>query len=591
MCGIAGLMTRDGSPPSKTKLKDMLYSIGHRGTDGEGLHLAKGVGLGHNRLAIIDLDTGEQPLHDLQGNVLVANAEIYNYLELKNNLSNVQFATASDCEAPLHLYQRYGKDFVKYLRGMYAIAIYDSTNDSLLLTRDPFGIKPLYYCETISQFAFASEPRALLDAGITNRQIVSPQRNQLLQLQFTCGRQTIFKDIQRVLPGETLVIRQGRIVARYYTDVFLNDKKVLPAPTSVENALELLDQVLCESVKIHQRSDVPYGLFLSGGIDSTAILALMARLNDRPVRTYTVGFSGTSVHDERTHAKSIAANVGAEYEEIEFSESDFWSLLPKVAASVDDPTSDYAILPSWKLARKAACDLKVVLCGEGGDELFAGYGRYRRILRPWWLGGRNLRTRGILDGLDVLRTEPHAWRYAFGVAQSNAKIPDRTPLQIAQATDCTDWLPNDLLTKLDRCLMSHGLEGRTPFLDRDVSNFAFHLPDNMKIQRGFGKWILRQWLQRVMPEARPFERKRGFTVPVGEWMRRDGQKLGQLVAYHPAIISICKPDRVKKLFVSADKRAGIASWTLLFYSLWHHSFVENQPTDGNIFDTLANAAK
>ena len=421
-----------------------------------------------NRLAIIDLSTGDQPMHEPGGAALVANAEIYNYIELRRELTDVRFTSQSDCEPPLHLYRKYGVDFAEKLRGMYAIAIYDAAEDRLVLSRDPFGIKPLYYCETAEQFAFASEPKALLEAGLAPRNVNATQRNELLQLQFTCGRQTIYSSIQRVMPGETVVVRGGRIVDRRRLEMLPEPDVETPRYASLDDAIDTLDRTLEESVRIHQRSDVPYGLFLSGGIDSSAILALMARINERPVRAFTVGFGDTGVHDERAHAKALAGSVGAEHHEITFDEQDFWQLLPQVAASVDDPAADYAILPTWKLAREAAHELKVVLSGEGGDELFAGYGRYRSQLRPWWRGGRKLRARGIFDGLNVLREDPVAWRDGFEAAQANATLPGRSALQIAQAADCADWLPNDLLTKLDRCLMSHSLEGRTPFLDRDM---------------------------------------------------------------------------------------------------------------------------
>jgi asparagine synthase (glutamine-hydrolysing) len=233
---------------------------------------------------------------------------------------------------------------------------------------------------------------------------------------------------------------------------------------------------------------------------------MMARLNDRPVRTYTVGFSGTTVADERAHARTIAGLVGAEHTEIEFGEDDFWTLLPRIVADMDDPAADYAILPSWKLARTASRDLKVVLSGEGGDELFAGYGRYRSLSRPWWMGGRNIRAKGTFDGRGVLRNGMNTWRDGIAAAEITAAQPGRTRRQVAQATDCADWLPNDLLTKLDRCLMAHGLEGRTPLLDPEVAAVAFNLPDGFKLRDGLGKWLLRRWLEKVMPVAKPFER-------------------------------------------------------------------------------------
>ncbi len=210
---------------------------------------------------------------------------------------------------------------------------------------------------------------------------------------------------------------------------------------------------------------------------STALLVMMARLNDRPVRAFTAGFSGAQVADERAHAKLVATRLGADHIEIEVSERDFWQSLPAIAGAMDDPAADYAVVPTYKLAAVARQELKVVLSGEGGDEMFAGYGRYRSLLRPWWLGGRALRPRGILEGTGVLRTEQPSWRDGIAAAEINATLPNRTKLQIAQATDCADWLPNDLLIKLDRCLMAHGVEGRTPFLDPAVADAAFRLPD------------------------------------------------------------------------------------------------------------------
>jgi len=578
-------MTRDGMAPDSATLDRLADLLGHRGPDGEGKHLAGGVGMAQTRLAIIDLETGDQPLYEPGGAALVANAEIYNYIELRQEMRSVNFATNSDCEPPLHLYRRDGLGFAKSLRGMYAIAIHDPIDGRLVLSRDPFGIKPLYYVETPNLFAFASEPQALIGAGIVEAEIRPERRDELLQLQFTCGRQTIFRGINRVLPGETLIVRGGRIVDRQHLPALPEDGEQ-PVEESLEAALQRLDAALENSVQVHQRSDVPYGLFLSGGVDSSAVLALMARLNDRPVRAFTVGFSDTTVHDERAHARALAEAVGAEHIEVEFGEDDFWSLLPEIAASMDDPAADYAILPTWKLAREAAHEFKVVLSGEGGDELFGGYGRYRSLLRPWWKGGRTIRSRGIFDGLRVLRRESSGWRDGVDTAQATATTLARSNLQAAQATDCADWLPNDLLIKLDRCLMAHSLEGRTPFLDPSVAEFAFRLPDEMKITNGRGKWLLRKWLAGVMPAARPFERKRGFTVPVAEWIWRRGKELGPLVASNPAIEEICHPNRVRQIFTAGGKRAGFAAWALLFYAVWHRRHIEGVQSDGGVFDLL-----
>ena len=583
MCGIAGIMVQKGGRPDMSLLERFKRDLRHRGPDGDGIHASGNMAMLQTRLAIIDLETGDQPLTEPGGAALVANGEIYNYLELRKELPDVAFATHSDCEPPLHLYRRQGEHFAAAMRGMYAMAIHDPAKETLLLARDPFGIKPLYYVEGPDFFAFASEPRVLINAGLAKTDLVPERRDELLQLQFTCGRETIFQSINRVLPGETLVVRDARVVDRHRLPALPDGGE---RPSTIDEALDRLDRALENSVRLHQRSDVPYGLFLSGGIDSSVVLAMMARLNDRPVRSYTVGFTGTSVADERAHAREIAALVGAEHTEIEFGEEDFWTLLPRIAADMDDPAADYAILPSWKLARTAARDLKVVLSGEGGDELFAGYGRYRSLSRPWWMGGRNIRARGAFDGLGVLRNGTATWRDGIAAAEITAAQPGRTRLQVAQATDCADWLPNDLLTKLDRCLMAHGLEGRTPLLDPEVAAVAFNLPDDLKLRDGLGKWLLRRWLEKALPQARPFERKRGFTVPVGEWVLKDGKRLGRLLAETPAIREIARPEAVARLCASGGKRAGFASWILLFYALWHRHHVEGADASGTVFDVL-----
>lgn len=591
MCGIGGFMTRDGSTPPVRILVDMLRALGHRGPDGEGRYLAGGLGMVQTRLAIIDLETGDQPFYEPEGAALVANGEIYNYRELRQSLGDAPLQSSSDCEPALYLYRKHGVKYVNMLRGMFAIALYDPREDRLLLSRDPFGIKPLYYAEIEYGLLFASEPSALIATGLISPVMNPEAADELLQLQFTTGRDTMFDGVKRVLPGETLEVVRGRVVDRHR-------HRALPQAEVREwdeaSALKELDRVLLESVEIHQRSDVPYGLFLSGGIDSSVLLACMAKLNDQPVLAYTAGFSGTGVQDERAHARMLAHHVGASHVEVDVSADDFWNLLPEIASFVDDPTADYAIVPTYKLAAEAAKELKVVLCGEGGDELFAGYGRYRSVLRPLWLGGRTMRPRGFMDGMGVLRNESPNWRDGIVAAEIRISGPGQTRLQRAQAADCEDWLPNDLLIKLDRCLMAHGMEGRTPLLDPEVARFAYTLPDRLKIagRRGKGKYLLRRWLQLNLPEADPFSPKRGFTVPVGEWISTKADRLGPLVAAQAGIVEICKPDGVLKLFRALSGRRqhgreGRAAWMLLFYALWHQAHIMQLRPAGDVFDSLS----
>ncbi len=590
MCGIAGVMRTDGAPVATEILERLGSALAHRGPDGRGRLEAPGLGLEQTRLAIIDLETGDQPIYAEPGKegspAIIANGEIYNYLELRGDMGSVAFSTRSDCEPPLHLYAANGANFAERLRGMYAIAIFDPARARLVLARDPFGIKPLYYVETSAGFAFASEPQALIKAGLVEPVLRPEKRAELLQLQFTTGRQTVFKGIERIIPGEAVIVEKGRITERRHRAAL---PAAAPRDLSPSEALRHLDQVLTDSVGVHQRSDVPYGMFLSGGLDSSAVLAMMARLNRRPVRAFTAGFSGTRVPDERAHARAVAKAAGADHVEIEFGEDDFWSLLPAITAAMDDPAADYAVLPTYKLARTARdAGLKVILTGEGGDEMFAGYGRYRRAARSRLLGGRPAWTQGIFDGLNVLgETAADGWRDGIAAAETAADMPGRSALQRAQAVDCAEWLPNDLLTKLDRCLMAHGVEGRVPFLDPVVADFALTLPDHLKTRRRLGKWLLRRWLEANLPQARPFEPKRGFTVPVGEWLARRADALGPLVAVQPGVAEACKPGAVERLFTATGPRQAKAQWTLLFFALWHRCHILGQAPTGGVFETLA----
>ena len=587
MCGIAGIMMKGGKAPDRGVLQSLATALAHRGPDGEGVFVAGDIGLVHRRLAIIDLRTGAQPLHAAWGPALVANAEIYNYVELRARIGG-PFATTSDCEPVLFLFREYGLDFVRELRGMYALALYDPADEQLILSRDPFGIKPLYYVDTPVAFAFASEPQALLRSGLINCEIDPQGEAALLQLQYTTGDRTVYKDVRRVLPGETIVVRGGRVIERHRLAAL--PAADAPASSSTEeDALADLDRVLMDTVNVHQRSDVPYGVFLSGGIDSSALLVAMARQTDEPPRALTLGFSGEGVPDERSLAGEVASTCGAEVISTEFSEADFWSLLPRVAGALDDPCADYATLPTFKLAARAReAGIKVVLSGEGGDEMFAGYGRYRSALRPFWRGGRRMRTRGILDALEMEGDGFEGWRDDMTAAEQREAAAGRTPLQTVQSVDFADWLPNDLLLKLDRCLMAWGVEGRTPFLDLEVGKFAMPLADGLKVRRGLGKWILREWLGRQLDGYPAFAKKRGFSVPVSEWIWRRGARLGELVAAQPGVRAHFERSVVRSAFVTRNKKAGQAAWMLLFYALWHHCHVLEQACEGDVFDFLGD---
>lgn len=586
MCGIAGIiLASNAEPPTPTMLGALAQALAHRGPDGSGNTVVGRIALVHTRLSIIDLVTGDQPFFAGQS-ALVGNAEVYNYRELRTALPDVHFASTSDCEPPLHLWLRDGVRFADALRGMYAFAIHDRGQRSLTLSRDPFGIKSLYTASVPGGLAFASEPRALHESGLVARALRPEARDELLQLQYTTGAETIFKGINRLLPGETVLCTEGRVVERHRRSALPEGG---PEEITEDAALARLDTALTESVDLHQRSDVPYGMFLSGGIDSSVILALMARLNSSPVLAFTAGWDVPAAADERAHAAVVAKAVGARHETIEISEAMVWRHLPEIVGCMDDPAADYAIIPTWFLAQRARQDVKVVLAGEGGDEMFGGYGRYRSAMRPWWLGGRVMRARGMFDRLDVLRTTPHGWRDGTAASEALAAEGGRTRLGAAQATDVADWLPHDLLLKLDRCLMAHAVEGRTPFLDSGVAAAAFRLPDGLKVRRGMGKYILRRWLEKNLPVANPWSPKQGFTVPIGAWIAQQGARLGPLVARQAAIAEIAHPAKVEALFRSGKTGwpHGHAAWSLLFYALWHRQHIQGLAPDGDVFSVLA----
>jgi len=555
MCGIAGVLN------GERLAADLIAALAHRGPDGIRTESLPGANLAHARLSIIDLEGGWQPLH-AAGSVVVGNGEIYNYPELAGDHGLAPLlATGSDFEPLLHLYAREGPDAFRRLRGMYAFCLVGGDGRTWLV-RDPFGIKPLYLLERDGAVIFASEPRAFLAAGLIDPVMDASAAEDLLGLSYTTGEATIFPALRRMAPGEILEVTPGGLVAH-------ETRPSLPArtPRRATNEATLIDQldaVLEESVRVHQRSDVPFGLFLSGGVDSAAIATLMARLAERPVTAFTCGFDVPGAADERGQAERVARALNLDWREVRFDETEFWRLLPRVALALDDPTADYAALPTYRLAEAARDTLRVVLTGEGGDELFGGYGRYRRALRPALLGGRPADPRP--DHPEVLARWREAGRPPRGLS----------PLQSAQWADVATWLPNDLLIKLDRCLMANGLEGRTPFLDPEVADFAFTLPDRFKVRGRFGKYLLRAWLARTCPAAAPWARKQGFTVPVDAWIAPRAADIAPRVAQVAAVRRLRSPEAVAAAFAPGGKGA----WPLLFLAVWSLIHLEGaEPTD------------
>ena len=427
------------------------------------------------------------------------------------------------------------------------------------MARDPFGIKPLYIAQVEDGLAFASEPQALLEAGLVKRAVRPAAVEELLQLQFTTGADTIFEGIQRLLPGETITCADGHILDR---------RRISPMPAGAagEHRRGRRDAAAGSG------ADWRASICISAATCRTAcscpaastvrvLITLMSRLNDEPVLAFTAGFDAPGSVDEREHAddgrpgRRREARIDRDHrgDGLAASARDRgvrWTIPPWTT-----PSSPPGSLPAGRARTSRWC-----FRGEGGDEIFGGYKRYRQAVLPWWRGGRTMWADGSFDKVPVLRSRPTAWRDGMAAAAARSAEGGRSALAAAQALDMTDWLPHDLLLKLDRCLMAHAVEGRTPFLDRGVAAAAFRLPDSMKLRRGMGKWILRKWLEQNLPMARPFAPKTGFTVPVGAWIKSQGTRLGPLVAAQPGVAEIAHPDQVEALF---RRHQALAAWLRL----------------------------
>ena len=573
MCGIAGLIGVTDKTAALEKASAMIAGLSHRGPDGVRLEQVGDHVLAHARLSIIDLEGGWQPQHGA-GSSVIGNGEIYNYLELIEEFDlKDRLSSGSDFEPLLHLYALEGAAAFRRLRGMYGLCLV-GRDGRIFLVRDPFGIKPLYVAPFLDGVAFASEASVLPGARAEEPASLI---EDLAALGYRTGAPPF--GVIALDPGEVAEVKEGRLIR--HVDALPRTPRLAKAPANERAALVALDRVLEDTVKVHQRSDVPYGLFLSGGIDSSIIATLMARLNARPVTAFTCGFDLQEAADERAHAEKLARALDLDWREVEFGEQDFWRLAPRVAAALDDPTTDFACLPTLKLAEAAKGTLTVVLSGEGGDELFAGYGRYRRALRPAFLGGRaaepQVKAAYLKDGGSAALNR---WRAAGANSEKGL-------LRQAQLADQKTWLANDLLLKLDRMLMAEGLEGRTPFLDREVADFAASLPDALRVRGRMGKWLLRQWLAQHCPQSRPFARKQGFTVPVAGWIAPRAADLAGPVSKSAAFATVAVREEVRAAFL--DEAQSASRWPLLFTALWWAIHEEGSAPVAALHDLLGEA--
>jgi asparagine synthase (glutamine-hydrolysing) len=578
MCGITGAIWTD---PDRTidapTLRRMTDCLRHRGPDDEGAYRSEfrrrepyesmpGVALGFRRLAIIDLATGAQPMSNEDGTIwLVANCEIYNYQELRRRLeaSGHKFRTDSDTETIVHLYEDEGPDCFQHLNGMFAVAIWDSHRRRLVLGRDRLGKKPLVYRHDPDRLLFASELKSLLEVPGLPREIDFSAVDEYLTYQYVPHPNTIFRGYRKLPPGHVAVYQDDRVSVRsYWTPDFTAERHI-----SESQAIEELRSLLESAVRLRMRSDVPLGAFLSGGVDSSIVVALMQQQRSTPVKSFTIGFPIPD-YDESQYAERVARHLGTEHHALEV-QPDAVGVLSQLAYHYDEPFADSSAIPTWYVSELARRHVTVALSGDGGDELFAGYPRYQAVALasqldrvPWlrklassrawkWLptgGGqrsffrrlkrfterlalpperRYLNWIGIFpealraelyrdELLDHLSADPVAFlRASWGQSRG------RDAVTAASLADLTTYLPCDLMTKVDIASMAHGLECRAPLLDYRVVEFAAALPIHLKYRRGRGKWLLREAFGHLLPREVFTRKKMGFGVPLDTWFRGD----------------------------------------------------------------------
>ena len=547
MCGIAGFISP--ARADAAALVPMLARIAHRGPDGQGTFVEGPAALGHCRLAIIDLQGGAQPLYSEDKNfVVVFNGEIYNYRELTAELTALghTFATRTDTEVLLHGWEQWGRELLPRLRGMFAFALWDRRAQVLFCARDMFGIKPLYYCRCADgTLLFASEIKAFLDHPSFEKQLNTAQLPLYLSCQYSPGRDTFFAGVQKLLPGHFLEFSEGIVrTTRWVQPAFL--------PGDTPPAPDELEAVLRQSAEAHKIADVEVAGFLSGGVDSAYLTALA-----RPARTYTISYAEPK-YDESFPARALARNLGLRNRVRCISPGEFWDAVPAVQYHMDEPMADAAAVALYFLNREAARDVKVVLSGEGADELFGGYNIYRdpftarwyNRLPPWLRSGlgaaasllppgpgvnflvrRGLSLEERYFGPTALLTEREKRRLLPGYEGDGDPVcltesiwdmtEDQDPVTRMQQVDLQLWLAGDILLKADKMSMAHSLELRVPYLDKEVFALAAALPAAAKANARMTKIALRQAAARTLPPAAAARKKLGFPVPVRDWLRQE----------------------------------------------------------------------
>lgn len=630
MCGICGIISLwPKEAVSEDTLRLMCKELTHRGPDDEGVYLKNGrvsVGLGHRRLSIIDLSSsGHQPMANEDKTVwIVLNGEIYNFKELRPELESKghRFSSDTDTEVIVHLYEEYGEECVKYLRGMFAFAIWDEERASLFLARDRVGKKPLLYSFWDGRFSFSSEFASLLAGGLVKKDINSEAVNYYLTFGYVPSPMSIYTGVFKLPAAHTLLFKDGEIKIKRYWRLDYSDKLNITEKEAVEETVSLLK----EAVKIRLYSDVPLGAFLSGGIDSSTIVALMSQLSEAKVRTFSIGFEDDD-YNELDYARSIADRFNTEHHEF-IVKPDALGILPALVERYGEPYADSSCIPTYYVARQTKEFVTVALNGDGGDELFAGYDRYQAMIvaeclqkLPFFVKPVIKKLAGLFpDSLDPKNNLRRIRRFIEGAMlpldkryvrwvgifdpvlkerfysqDFKQKINDADIVNYIGSflkgvnrlglldsllnADVNTYLLNDLLVKVDITSMMNSLEARSPFLDHKLMEFAARLPEKYKIKGAVKKYILKKAIINLIPPENVHRRKMGFGVPVGKWFRNELKDFLQdtLLSQHSLKRGYFKPGAIKdtvKAHLEGRQDYTFQLWSLLMLELWHKRFID-----------------
>jgi asparagine synthase (glutamine-hydrolysing) len=621
MCGIAGIADQINpagvSVPLLTQMTDLMR---HRGPEDEGHFVEEGVGLGHRRLRIIDLEGGIQPMFtDDRSIVTVFNGEIYNYRELRRDLEGRghRFHTLSDTETIVYAFREYGPRCVEHFRGMFAMAIYDRTHRRLFLARDRLGIKPLYYAWDHARLVFASEIKPILKTLGHRPTVNTDVLDFYLSVGYVPGEGTLFRGINKLLPGHSLTFADGQMSVSQYWDL----ESSQPFGGTFVDATRDFAALAAESVEMRLVSDVPLGAFLSGGLDSSSIVALMSDRMREPVKTFSVGYTNEPQSSELTYARRVAEHFKTDHHEYVLEPLDFFESVDHLLAFAEEPIVESAAVALLQLSRLAKEHVTVILSGEGGDEILAGYplhqimpkvDRLRRFVRPVpgltrrWVGRRLLHNEKAAKYWDWLN-DPLPARYQSisndvtislkrkmyasealldGHLRTQAyfeslfaHLPEATSLHRMTYADIKSWLPDDLLLKADKMTMAASLELRVPFLDHKVVEFATNLPDAFRLRGREGKYLLKKLMETRLPPEIVYRKKQGFPVPIASWFR------GPL---HARVTEVLLDDRsrnrgyfrpryLEDILIrhrTGDQDLSRRLFALLTLELWHQKYID-----------------